>query len=309
MAGNIHSIPVIIGATKVLVSQRELRNKYQTNRDIKTWSCYFLLKSLTTSGLLQNWIRQKQDILEFLQCNEQTFRTRLKDMQRLGLVEILPGYCLQLTSYKKASSVLGIDYQGTVNIKYDDTVGKNYFAYLLTADEIRRNQETQRSALIFHLDKNPLLLNLLLQCLVNQGCDERRLVADPVYLQERLLQLQVTTFKEGSAIIDEIMSRRADVNRGVKKIAEDHGYKHPRSVTYLKRVLQKLGICKVVKRFVLSDARCRRYFTQAGVRKDGYMWLKDAKQTRWNLCDQLIINNKNFKKNETENFSPASLAA
>lgn len=307
---NIHDVPVLIGASTHLVAHRELRNKYSTNRSIKCWSTFFLLKHLSTSGHIQHWIRQKEYLLEYLQCNEQTFRSRIKELQRLKLLQILPGYCLQLTSYRKAASILDIDFCGLQKITYDQSIkGTNVFAYMLTADEIRINQETQREAISYHLDKNPLLLDLLLQLLQQQGCDLRQLREDPVFFQEQLLKLQETSFKQGSDILKEIMRYRADVNRGMRKIAEDHAYKHKRSVSYLKRVLEKLGIVRIVKRFVLSEAKSRRYLPDGNSKRDGYMWLKKARATMWNLCDQLIINSKFFKKNETKETLAAAVAA
>jgi len=306
---NIHLVPVLYGASTQLVAHRELRNKYCTNRSIKVWSTYFLLKSLTSSGYIQHWIQQREWLLEFLQINEQTLRSRIKELQRLQLLQIKPGYSLQLVSYKKAASILGIDYAGIFTIAYDRGLkGTNTFAYMLTADEFRSNQDTQRSALIHNLDKNPMLLNLLHELLLHQGCNAQRLKSDPAYLQEQLLKLQERSFKQGSDILGEIMQRRADINRGVKKIAEHHGYKHHRSVTYLKRVMEKLGIIAIEKRTVLSEARSRRYVPGVQSRKNGYMWMKEARITCWTLCDQITIN-QNLLHEKKQPFSAQQAAA
>lgn len=297
-----NKISVLIGASNKLVGARELRNKYCTNRQIKTWAFYFLLKSLSSSGQIQHWIKQREFLLEFLKCNEQTFRSRINELVKLGLVEIAPGYTLILTSYKNAASILEIEYLGTTQINYDYTQpGKNLFSYSITAEEILNNQDTQRTALTYHLEKNQLLLNLLSHALIHEGCDARKLNNDPQYFQESLLKLQEASFKQGSDNYTEVMQRRADVNRGVKKIAKDHNYKSIRSVTYLKRALEKLGLIKVVKRFIVSDVRSRRYVpAEAGKQqpKSGYMWLKTAQTTCWQLCDQLIVNLKIFQQNE-----------
>lgn len=310
MAKSIYTtIPVLIGAIEQLVGAREMRSKYFTNRAIKEWATFFLLKGLTDSGKLQHWIKQKHFLLDYLGCNEQTFRSRLNALKKLGLVEMGSRFSINLVSYKKAAAALGIEYMGVINFNYENgnsTVSG--FAYALQAAEIHFNQDTQRQALLFHIENNPELSNLLKHQLVEEGCCAQKL-KDPIYFQEKLLNLQLLNFKQGSDRYTEIMFRRADVNRGVKKIAKAYGYKSPTSVSYLKRVLAKLGLAGVRKKYVTSDVRSRRIVPAEAGKVQGYVYLPRQKATRWHLCDQLTINNEIFAKNEKKKTQNLAVAA
>ena len=69
--------------------------------------------------------------------------------------------------------------------------------------------------------------------------------------------------------------------------------------------MQKLGIVNITKRFVISEARSRRYLPD---HKDGYMWLKKTKETYWGLCDQVEIIHPP-KKRTNEKIANSKIAA
>ena len=119
------NVPVIAGCCAYLVDGRQLVNKYETNRSIKTWAHYFLLKALTTSGFIQEWTRQKASLLEYTRMNENSFRTRLAEMKALGLCTISKQHSITLISYRRAADILGIQYTGTNDIQYDTTKKTN----------------------------------------------------------------------------------------------------------------------------------------------------------------------------------------
>lgn len=301
---NIHNVPIINGCSVILVQKRSLRKVYSTNREIKLWATYFLLKAISTSGHIHHWIKQWEELSHYLQCNEGTFRTRLAELKRLKLLDIIPGHTIRLCSYQKAASVLGIEYNGTTSVTYNqDIKGSNIFSYIICADEIVNNQQAQLNALVKSIDKNPLLYDCIEFQLIQRGCNPLRLRRDSNYFQKELLMLQLISFSEGSPIMDLLLQRRADINRGVNRLALDYGFKSIRSVIYLKRRLIKLGIIEVEKIKVVSPERSRRYIPADGDRrKDGYMYLRSSKETMWQLCDQVIPNNNIFipksKRNE-----------
>ena len=286
-----HIVPVAVlhGAPQELCSHRELRHKYQTNRSIKTWATFFMLKSLTPSGYLKNWQAQKQDLLAFCKMNDGTFRARLAEMQKLNLLTIEGKNNLALTSYKKAASILGIEYQGTYKIFYDTTLkGTQVFQYILRAEEVRSNQNLQLEALRYNADKNPLLLATLTPLLARQGCNMQKLQTCKHYFQEQLLLLQQQAFREGSAIVSIIHQLRADINRSVQKIKEHHQYKSAQSVSYMKRRMHELAIMTITKKFIVSKERTRLYVPDGTPHKrDGYKWLPHQQATAWVLTDQL----------------------
>lgn len=291
----VYNVPVLAGAPKWLVSERYLRNKYHTNRDIKYWSTYFLLKALTTSGDIQNWRSQRQLILSFLQMSEAIFYSHLRVLKERKLLTVDDAYNIQLVSYQTAADIMGLYYDGLIHIPYNPikNEGKQIFQHFLRVEEIRHNQHRQLDALVFHLDKNLPLRNIVLQALVNVGADLQRLLKDKHYLQERLLKLQQEAFRHGSNILTEIFAVRADVNRGVRCIKEYHNYISKTSVSYLKRRLFNLKLITVQKICIQSKCKARFYIHDPANqerRKDGYKWIERKKDTAWFLTDQININ-------------------
>jgi len=300
-----HYIPVLTGAPEALVAQRELRTKYETNRAIKTWSIFFLLKSLTTSGLIKNYAGQAHELAEFCQCNKKTLIRRIEELQKLGLLKF-NGTNILLSSYIKAASILGINYNRLFRITYNphEYKGNQIFQHLLRVEEIRNNQQKQLGALILNLEKNPLVTEQLMPLLAKQGCKLYRIRTDAKYLQEQLLKLQQTAFIEGSDFLTEIQRFRADVNRSVNGFKKQHHYKSSQSVSYLKKILQKQKLIDVVKKCIYSKERTRLYVPASdGSRKDGYKWLPRLKKTAWFLTDQITVLTSSSIQKEMKNES------
>lgn len=311
-------VPVLTGAPTMLVAQRELCGKYvkdaaslrqrkkksedyytkrtggyQVNPHIKTWSCFFLLKALTTSGQLYNWTSQKKYLLHWIQCNENTFRRLLSEMKRMQLCTVRKSdRTIILASYEKAAEVLDIPFNGTTQIKYspDEQEGKQIFQHLIRAEEFRYEQQRQLDGLMYWLEKNPSLKNDLHLMLLKYGADDKQL-RNARYFQERLLSLQVNLFKEGSDLLSYIFSRRADINRSCNLIKEHHKYKSSQSVSYLKQCMAKHKLITVTK--VMAESTCRsRLYIEDGTekRRDGYKWLGKKQATALVLTDQISFN-------------------
>lgn len=291
----LYDVPVIIGAPKELVTHRELRNKYHTNRSIKTWATYFLLKALSTSGKIKRWTSQEGFLLQWLQCNDKTIRTLLSSLKQLQLASIdKDTKDISLVSYKEAAAILKIPYEGTYNVKFNPLLyaGKQVFQYLLRGDEMKESIAGQEKGYHYHLDKNPLLKNDLMLLLIKEGADKTKLQYNADYFRERHLQLQIRLFKEGSDILDHVFTRRADVNRSVKLIAAHHCYVSKQSVSYMKKRMYQLGLIDLKKITVESKVRSRLYVPDASApngRRDGYKWENFKKITLLRLCDQVTF--------------------
>ena len=286
----VKQVAVLNGAANELVTHRELRNKYCTNRSIKTWATYFLLKSLTSSGCISNWTKQKQHILSYCRCTENSFRARLNEMEDLKLITLSKSRSILLTSFETAAEILGIEYTGLIKIDYNENLpGKQIFQYFLRAEEIRSNQEKQLDALWYYAGKNPLLKDALMQLLDKSGSDVKRLQKDLPYFQTQLLRLQQNAFEKGSPLFDIIHQLRADVNRSVKGIQKEHGYKGAQSVSYMKKVMQQMQIITVKKVCIHSTERSRLYVSEPGEKRkrDAYKYLPAKKVTAWFLTDQI----------------------
>lgn len=285
-------VAVLTGAAAELVTHRELRNEYKTNRSIKTWSTYFLLKSLTTSGKITNWISQKDAILNYCKITENCFRARLNEMQALKLVTIeKQGKTrhIKLTSFTTAAEILGIEYIGTIKIEYNnEQPGQQIFQYYLVMDEIRCNQQAQLDALNYKANKNPQLKEVLYSVMVQHGADLQQLKTDGKYFQQQLLKVQLYYFKKGSDIFSVISQLRADVNRSVEGIKRQYGYKAAQSVSYLKNRLKTFGIALIEKSKVESDVRERLYIANGEGRKiEANRYCRKTKRTVLFCCDAI----------------------
>lgn len=299
--GKIYNVPVLLGAVEILVAERYLRNKYQTNRDIKYWSTYFLLKALTTSGKIENWRAQRPLLFAWLQMNENTFYSHLRALKEKGLLTVDKQFNITLVSYKDAAGILDIIYGGTATVPYNPikNAGNQIFQYIIRAEEIVAAKDRQLNALMYYLDQNPPLRNDLITLMRHHGANEERLLNDVLYFQERLLKLQMQLFRHGSEILEYVFSRRADINRGVRAIQKAHCYVSHRSVSYLKRRMKELKLIEVQKICVESKKRCRIYVPAPGEKKsrDGYKWIAGSGKTAWFLTDQIIVNYEKDEKN------------
>jgi hypothetical protein len=295
------SVAVLIGSPIELVTHRHLVNKYEVNREIKYWSTWYLLKSLSIPSYIQFWVKQKKYLLTYLQMNENTFRAHLRWLGQKGLLTIdKSNWSIRLASYEDAAQLQGIPFEGTYKISYeyekkDKGPGtrhkpvKQSFQYLIRAEEIERRKEISLAGLMRKLDEKPKIREDLIFLLSREGCDLVRLRTDPLYFQQRLLQMQLRYFKEGSEILDFAFTYRADINRGVKRIQQHHGYKSARSVTYMKRRMFELGIILVQKICIKSEARSRLYIPdeEKGGQREGYKWILKEKVTALFITDQI----------------------
>lgn len=338
----LYEVSVLVGAPNALVAHRELRGHYvgksrkarklkseqyyekrtegyQTNRSIKVWACYFLLKSMTTSGKISRWTDDKELILTWCQCNENTFRRHLAAMVALKLCTVNRiTKSITLVSFERAAEILDIPFEGTIKLQYNPYIqnGKQVFQFIIRAEEFRSEQQRQLDALMYHLDNNPSLKNDLQYMLMKEGAEIKRL-SNAVYFQSRLLELQKRLFKEGSELLSYVFSRRADINRSVNLVKDHHKYKSAQSVSYLKKRMHDRKLITVTKVKVESAVKSRLYINDyslspsgAGGRRgrDGYKWVAHKQpsgltlggHTVWFLCDQIAFNYSTIQTTKNE---------
>ncbi|MFC0772417.1 hypothetical protein [Terrimonas alba] len=317
-------VRVLIGAPELLVARRNTYgagSKYQTNRQIKYWSTWFLLKSLTTSSFIQHWTSQKKFILAWVQMGERTFRQHLKWLAKENLLihDSSNPNSIRLVNFEDAAKKLGIEYTGTFRVSYDykkNKYAKQTFQYLIRTEEFEYHKQRQAKAIMRKLEQNPALKKNIIYCIGQMGADYERLMSDPAYFIGRLLLLQVKMFKEGSEFLNYIMDLRADVNRGVILIKRHHGYRSSQSVSYMKRKMKEFGYAVIRPRAVESDVRSRfsvpvtegtpdQDVLKDG-RRNGYIWIPTKKVTVWRLCDQV---KRNYDHQDNKLHSKTNLYA
>lgn len=294
LCNEVYNVPVLIGAADELVTLREKKNVYNVNPHLKYWATFFLLKASTTSGKLNDWNKQKQQLLQYLRLSDATFRKQLATLTKLELVTVTAGN-ITLNSYKEAARILGITYKGETTIIYKPQNYKNetqVFQYLLVAQEIESNRAHQTAELHRKFQKNlsgnATELHLLLK---QYGYNPLQLQNNAQEFQQALLRIQQSTFRDKSGLTNVAFSLRADVNRSCKAWAGDHSYKSASSASYIKKKLHQLQVAVITKTTVESTQRCRFYYTdKAGKKKEGFKWNKKALQTIWRLCDHVSVN-------------------
>ncbi|TWI80547.1 hypothetical protein IQ13_3225 [Lacibacter cauensis] len=308
-----YAVPVLIGAADHLVTLREESAKgYMINPHLRYWATWFLLKSFTTSGVIQQWNKQKRTLLDYLRISDCTFRSQLNALQRLNLIteDYKKTGNITLCSYKEAAQIMGISYKGTTAVQYkpfDYENERQVFRYILVAQEVQSNQDNQLQELYRKFQKNlsgnaTELLNELRQL----GYTDDKLKTAKQF-QQALLRLQKIVFRDKSGLTAVAFSLRADVNRSVTTWARQHGYQSGQGASYIKKKFRKLGIAVIEQHCINSNDKSRLYWVdKSGNKHEGYKWNKTAQRTAWRLCDQVSIQITPTKKEDDETRKKAA---
>lgn len=262
-----------------LVWQRKKVNQYQTNQLIKAMDTWLLLKHCTTSGIIQNWNEQKQDLFRLCKCSESIFRHRLKLLADLQLLKY-NRYNINICSWQILEKTFEIDTSAKFTIQYNLN-DKQRIQEWFIATEIKDNQSRQAYMIIKKLNKNPDHYIAAIGAILAAGADATRL-KEPGYILTWLQIVYRQDFIQASKIHDLMIELRPDTNRGVKKMAAEWKCKHPMTVTYWKRSLQQCGIIDISKLQIESSERVRN-------KECKVLWLKKTAQTMLCLCDQITV--------------------
>jgi hypothetical protein len=229
--------------------------------------------------MLQGWNRQKEYLLKICKIGESVFRTRLRILRDLQLIKY-DRHNIKVCSWDQLAATLEIDIRSKFPIQYDPNDKKRIQDWIIAA-EIKDNQSRQSYMIIKKVYQNPVHKNAVTRALIRAGADKAR-IKDPVYVLTLLKALYLADFVQASEIHSLMIEIRPDTNRGVKGMADAWKFKHPCSVSYWKKVLQKSGIIDIAKLQVKSDSRVRNASCAV-------LWLKEDRQTLLCLCDQITI--------------------
>lgn len=282
----------------VLINKREKVNKYETNRMIRAVDTFLCLKSLTTTGVIQNYNSQIDQLAHFAQITKPSFYNRLQYLHDRKLIEKKGGN-IYLTSWKNFGKFFDIDCSHFLTIKYNPD-DKRKIYQIISALEIQIAQQRQRDYFILKISKNPDIKRAIETLMIDAGADGKKL-NDPVYFQKTLWQLQLLSFEQLTPGTDTnflLNIFRADVNRCVTTIQAAYGYKSKQSISYIKKILSLNGIIQVRKQVTVSKVRGRKTDTWKETVKDKEVtrhphvrWLQVPKQTIWFACDDIIVEN------------------
>ncbi len=264
---------------RLAVWQRKTVTHYQTNSLIKALDTWLVLKHETRSGWLQGWNRQKDYLLKICKIGESVFRTRLRILRDLKLIKY-DRHSIKICSWDQLAATLEIDVHSKLTIQYDLNDNKRIQDWIIAA-EIKDNQARQSYMVIKKVYENPVHKNAVTSALIRAGADKAR-IKDPVYVLTMLKAIYLADFVQASAIHSLMIEIRPDTNRGVRGMANAWKFKHPCSVSYWKKILQKSGIIDISKLKVKSENRVRNASCHVE-------WDEIDKQTILCFCDQIII--------------------
>ncbi len=263
------------GLSRSIVADRQLRKAYQTNRAIKYYGFYCALKSLTTSGLIQNYVEQLEEICNAVKKSRSSFYNYVNECIKLELIE-KENANLKLTSWDKIIERFGIRERNFTAFIYDTDKKEQTPEYFLMSAEIKENQQYQANNVLKQIRQNPQIRNIL---------NEKETSVATV---NKLQWLQMKTFVDGcggsEVIYSTLHSLNADIHRSVPKLRKAFNFKSNRSVGYLKCQLEERGFADIKGRLLKSSCRMRKskaiYFTG---------WDKQAKVSTWQLPDAITI--------------------
>lgn len=264
---------------RIVVARRDLRVKYETNREIKAVGLFLLWKAQTTSGLIKSWNQQKHNLCLVARCSEFTLRGHIKLLLQLQLIKIIDGD-IQLASWEDLARIYEIDITEKFCFKYDYQ-SKQKLHWWIVATDIQDNQNRQRYKCWQRLNKNPEHKAILLKAVIAGGADLSR-INDPEYFLSQLRPLYLASHLRVSEIHDLLIQYRPFLDRGVKGMATACKAKCKSTASYIKKRLQSARIILVQKLSIESQERARNPFVDI-------KWLTDAKQTMLRLADFITV--------------------
>ncbi len=238
----IHPVRFPIGLAKVLVSERTLKNKYETNTLVRVIDFYACLKSTNTCGVIKDFPSQLGHLLQVCKVGRSTFYSRLNQAQQNGLLT-LDGHTIRLTSWRKVCQQHDTNFIGYHTIQYNLN-GEERIQHIITAVALKEHRVIIQQQIDKHITENPDIrpaFDLYAKHFIGTLTE---------FSPDALYRAQQLSYANGApqAIYEALHCINPDANITVKSIQRMHGMKSHRSATYLKRVLSKKGIVSVAKR-------------------------------------------------------------
>lgn len=254
-----------------IVQFRTQNKHYQTNKLIKNLSFFYVLKSLTTSGIIKDYAKRLPELTTLLNCVNSTFYAHLKACKKMGLIAVNKG-ALILAGYSAVGECFDQLSTPLITIKYNPT--KDKFHHLLEAAYIATLQKKQSDQFHAKVNRSPELVELYETTI--------SIVKGSKKFAEPLHKYQVHAFIHGHKNYYELMAYNPDFQLSARKLRQEFNFKSNKSVAYLKKKLAAKGLLTVEKREYTSKVKSRL--------KHAYVTYNNKKQqTVWKLPDALVI--------------------
>lgn len=292
----VKTIKILKGLSSDVVRFRAIRHKYETNRAIKAYSLWVLLKNETESGIIHHYEKQLPYLLELLKVSRATFYNYLRYAEQLKLIE-RQGGTIKLASYQSVIDDLCLIDKSFIYINYDLTHEKQKIEHILNTLEFHENSEKQAKAIEVKISKNSIIMAAFNLFWFGRG------QPNIPFNLDNLKKVQKILFESGAAerIYIPLMELvNPEIFRNSATIAAAHKYKARRLVTYLKRKLKKAGLIGIYKG---DNPTCfydknSQEGIQRGKNPNAFCFYNSKDKTKvWHKPHSIIINPFLFSKN------------
>jgi hypothetical protein len=228
------------------IKQRTLINVYETNRFLKSVGYFAILKQLSTTGKLHNNSIQRKNLQQILKVSRNQVSNILNNLQQLQMIKLNASGSILLKGWDEICNIFDVD-NDDAKIIIDYNIADNKrIDLLIYAAEIKLNQDKQANAFACKLSNNPQIYQIIKDHLKHNY----QLDADSLNLnelQQAILKLQQDAFVIGTQHSKAINMFRCSIDRKLTTLKQAYNTKSVRTITYLKRLLQKFKIAKIIK--------------------------------------------------------------
>jgi hypothetical protein len=235
------TVRIPYGLSGSLCLKREQRFRYSTNRAFKSYGLWLLLKTVTTSGHIQNYQEQLPDLMVLTRLSRSTFYRHLNWCVELGLVKKGP-QDLRLTSFERVSAELLLE-GGAIDLQYDADSGPS-IDQLLKALEYSEARAKMALGLKATIRRTPAVVRAFKLMAMYQGKPELE------FTRENLFAMQKQAFCHGGAedVYEMLFEANPDLNRKLETIAFWRNMKCISTAHYERRQLEKSGLIHATSR-------------------------------------------------------------
>lgn len=253
-----------------IIQLRKQKNKYEINVLTKPVAFYYLLKTLTTSGIIQNYFEQINEICALCDITKPTFYKRLKECKKLNLLSYSRKTgTITLVSYYKLAETF--DYTSTNLVTVEFKPSEQKLHHVLEALYLQLAEQARALAFEKRIKSNPELRKELDKYITT---DEKGNYATA------LKALQIEAFKQGHEKYTEIFLLNPFTTCNSKTMCLMFNFKSEQSIAYLKSKLQRNKLLTVRPQTTISQTNQR-------IKHAFIKWDNENKRTIWVRPDQL----------------------
>lgn len=267
-----------------LIKHREKINKYQTNREIKQIALYYLLKHTTQTGIIKEYAKNLDYLLSVTGLSLGTFYTQLNGLIKKGLAT-KNAQNLIISPYSNLLELYDIEDTATpITIKFSPSTHK--FVHLLEFSSLADNIYRQTLVIKKKLEKSPYTLEILQQYAKQQTTAKTLAVA------------QKHAFVNGSDELNTLFFINPNITITWKRLFREFNFKSYKSVSYLKKKLQRNKIVTIDKNGFFTSkvgAKTKAYNEDKDKTVNTCRYNKKLNKTQkqfpdnWNLAPNLYV--------------------